>query len=144
MESISDIPNVIIANTAILESADFLSRITSIAGGSSILPPFTGIVVKKAIVYINSHVTRQISRWRLASSVNISEDYLTRIFRKELGLSPWDYINRYRIQIASSLLVNTSRALSDIAESCGFQDQAYFCRVFKKVKGFSPGQMRQR
>ncbi len=144
VESISDIPNVIIANTAILESTDFLSRIASIAGGSSILPPFTGIVVKKAIVYINSHVTRQISRWRLASSVNISEDYLTRIFRKELGLSPWDYINRYRIQIASSLLVNTSRALSDIAESCGFQDQAYFCRVFKKVKGFSPGQMRQR
>ena len=144
VSSISDLPNVIIANTAILESPDFLAHLASIASGGQILPPLTGIIVKKAIVYLNSHATHYIARWQLAESINISEDYLTRVFRKEIGLSPWDYLNRYRIQIASSLLVSTAKPLSEIAEESGFQDQAYFCRVFKKIKGFSPGQMRTR
>ena len=144
VDTIVGIPNVVISNTSMLESKDFLSRISSIAGGSTILPPLTGVIVKKAIVYFNGHATRQISRWQVAEAVNISEDYLTRIFRKELGISPWDYLNRYRIQIASYLLVNTAKTLSEIASESGFQDQAYFCRVFKKIKGFSPGHMRQR
>ena len=141
---ICDMPNVIIANTSILESPDFLSRLASIAGGSAILPPLTGIIVKKAIVYLNTHAAKAISRWQVAASANISEDYLTRVFRKEIGISPWDYLNRYRIQIASALLIGTAKPLSDIAEESGFQDQAYFCRVFKKIKGISPGQLRGR
>ena len=139
---IGDMPNIIIVNTSILESKEFLARLASIASSSTILPPLTGIIVKKAIVYLNEHATRAISRWQLAGAVNISEDYLTRIFRREIGLSPWEYLNRYRIQIASSLLVSTAKPLSAVAEESGFQDQAYFCRVFKKIKGFSPGQMR--
>ena len=144
MSYVETVPNVMVVNTSVLESGEFLSRLVSIADGADMLPPFTGILVKKAIVYINEHATRQISRWQLAGAVNISEDYLTRIFRKELGISPWDYINRYRIQIASHLLVSTGRSLSQIADDAGFQDQAYFCRVFKKIKGFPPGHMRQR
>ena len=108
------------------------------------LPPFTGLIVKRAIAYLNDHATQPISRWQLAEAVSISEDYLARIFRKELGLSPWDYLNRYRIQLSVSLLLGSGRTLSEIARDSGFQDQAYFCRVFKKIKGFSPGHVRQR
>ncbi len=142
-ESISQIPNVIIVNTAMLESNEFLTRLSEIAGGGAMLPPLTGMIVKRAIVYLNSYATKQISRWQLAAAVNISEDYLTRIFRKELGLSPWEYLNRYRIQLACALLMSTASSLSSIASECGFQDQAYFCRVFKKIKGFPPGHMRR-
>ena len=144
IEGISAVPNVMIANTSILESKDFLSRLVSIADGSSLIPPLTGMIVKRAIVYLNVHATQPISRWQLAEAVNISEDYLARVFRKELGLSPWDYLNRYRIQISVSLLIGTGRTLSEIARDSGFQDQAYFCRVFKKIKGFSPGHIRHR
>jgi AraC-like DNA-binding protein len=93
-------------------------------------------------VYLEHHGTGLVSRWKLADSVNVSEDYLTRIFRKELGMSPWEYLNRYRIQLACELLVHTDLSLSAIASRIGFQDQAYFCRVFKKLKGCTPSALR--
>lgn len=143
-EMLSDVPNVLFANTCILESDDFNARVLGIFGGGELLPPLTSALVKKAIVYLNKNASSQISRWQLAAAVNISEDYLTRIFRRETGISPWDYLNRYRIQMASRLLTQTGLSINEIAKETGFQDQAYFCRVFKKVKGFPPGKVRQR
>ena len=75
--------------------------------------------------------------------MNISEDYLARIFRREVGLSPWEYLGIFRIQLASDMLLNTGKTLSEIAEDTGFMDQAYFSRVFRKIKGFSPGVLRR-
>lgn len=144
IESLSSTPNVLIVNTSITEAEGFVSRIVAVFGGEELLPPLTSILVKRAICYLNDNATYSISRWQIAGSVNISEDYLTRIFRKEIGISPWDYLNRYRIQIASRLLLETGSSISEIAALTGFQDQAYFCRVFRKVKGFPPGNIRTR
>ncbi|MBQ7644339.1 MAG: helix-turn-helix transcriptional regulator, partial [Spirochaetales bacterium] len=102
----------------------------------------TGAIVKRAQIYICKHATLPVSRWQIADEVHVSEDYLTRIFKKELGLSPWDYLNRYRIWLAGTLLRNTGMSVNDVAEATGFQDQAYFCRVFKKIRGFSPSRVR--
>ena len=144
VEALSSTPNVLIVNTAITEAEGFVNRIVAVFGGEELLPPLTSILVKRAICYLNDNATYSISRWQIAGSVNISEDYLTRIFRKEIGISPWDYLNRYRIQIASRLLLETGSSISEIASLTGFQDQAYFCRVFRKVKGFPPGNIRTR
>ena len=143
-ESISSIPKVLLANACITESDDFISRFDAILAGAEILPAFTGALVKKALGYFEEHATSQITRWQLAESVNVSEDYLTRIFRKELGISPWDYLNRYRIYLASELLRQEAMSVNEVASRTGFQDQAYFCRVFKKIKGVTPGKMRNR
>lgn len=143
-EELKEVPNVLIVNTSILESEEFISRLISIFGGGELLPPLTSALVKKSIAYLNKNASLQISRWQLAAAVNISEDYLTRIFRKEIGISPWDYLNRYRIQLASKMLTQTGASVNEIARDIGFQDQAYFCRVFKKVKGFPPGHLRVR
>lgn len=138
------LPRVLICNACMAESDGFISRIRELLGGDDILPPLTGALVKKAVVYLCRHATSQISRWQLAEAVNVSEDYLTRIFRKELGLSPWDYLNRYRIHLASEMLRQTAMTINEVASRTGFQDQAYFCRVFKKVKGCPPGKVRGR
>lgn len=143
-EELSSVPGVLLVNTSITEAEGFINRLIAVFGGEELLPPLTSILVKKAIAYLNENATHSISRWQIAGSVNISEDYLTRIFRKEMGISPWDYLNRYRIQIASSLLLETGTSISEIAFLTGFQDQAYFCRVFRKVKGFPPGNIRNR
>lgn len=143
-EKLAEIPNVLIVNPSIMESEEFISKVVGIFGGGELLPPLTSVLVKKAIAYLNKNASCQISRWQLAEAVNISEDYLTRIFRKEVGISPWDYLNRYRIQLACKLLTQTGLSINEIAQDTGFQDQAYFCRVFKKVKGFPPGHIRQR
>lgn len=142
VDRIAETPNLLIANTCVLESDEFVSRLIEIFGGNSALPPQTGAIVKKAIGYINDKYAYQLSRWKIADAVNISEDYLTRIFRREMRISPWDYLIRYRIQNACELLIKTGYTVNEIASRSGFQDQAYFCRVFKRIKGFPPGQLR--
>ena len=106
------------------------------------MPPHTGALVKKAILYLNKNVSQQIVRWKLADTVHVSEDYLTRIFHKEIGLSLWEYLNRYRIYLAIKMLLETNDTIYEVAEKSGFQDQAYFCRVFKKIYGIPPGKIR--
>lgn len=132
------IPRVIVSNRYIAQSEEFASRIHSLLSGDDILPADTGALVKKAIFYLNKHAGSQISRWKLADYVHVSEDYLTRIFHKEIGLSPWEYLTRHRIFLASQMLLHTNCTVYEVAEKCGFQDQAYFCRVFKKVTGVPP------
>ena len=142
IDSTSGIPNVIAVNSCMLESEEFAMRVRSILGGSEPLATNTGAIVKRAQLYICSHATLPLSRWQIADEVHVSEDYLTRIFKKELGLSPWDYLNRYRVWLAGTLLRNTGMSVNDVAEATGFQDQAYFCRVFKKIRGYSPSRLR--
>ena len=141
-EKLSLIPRLLLANNCVADSSEFFFRLVSLLSGDELLSPLTGTLVKRAVVYIAVHGTEQISRWQLAEAVNVSEDYLTRIFRKELGLSPWDYLNRHRIHLATALLRQTGLTINEVASQTGFQDQAYFCRVFKKIKGSSPGKIR--
>lgn len=142
--SLAVIPRVVLANRALAADPEFSERVRSILSGDEILPPHTGALVKKAIQYLNVHATREIARWKLADTVNVSEDYLTRIFRKETGVSMWEYLARYRVFLATELLLHTDGTVYEIALETGFQDQAYFCRVFKKITGMSPGKMRNR
>ena len=138
------IPRVILSNRCIAQSEEFAVRARAVIAGDEILPPDTGALVKKAVCYLNVNAGSQISRWKLADSVHVSEDYLTRIFHKETGLSPWEYLNRYRVFLASQMLLHTNSTVYDVAEKCGFQDQAYFCRVFKKIHGVPPGKFRSK
>lgn len=114
---------------------DFLEQPTKLA-------PQTGLLVKKALLYFDRHFTQTLSRWQLADHVHVSEDYLTRIFHKEMGLSPWDYLIRLRIARGSQLLRSTSLSVQEVAQRVGIDDQAYFCRVFRRLKGLTPSRYR--
>ncbi len=138
------IPRVILCNRGVASSPEFAAHVKKILSGEEMLPPHTGALVKKTILYFNIHATSQIVRWKLADSVNVSEDYLTRIFHRETGFSLWEYLNRYRIFLATELLLHTNDTINEIALKTGFQDQAYFCRVFKKIHGVPPGRIRSR
>ena len=135
-------PRTVLCNRTVAESDLFNARIHAILDGDEILPPHTGAIVKRAILYLNKHSSQQIVRWKMADTVHVSEDYLTRIFHKEMGLSLWEYLNRYRIYLATKMLLETNDTIYEIAENTGFQDQAYFCRVFKKIYGIPPGKIR--
>lgn len=137
-------PRIILCNRGAAESEQFNDRIKGILDGDEILPPHTGALVKKAILYLNKNASQQVVRWKLADTVHVSEDYLTRIFHKEIGLSLWEYLNRYRVYIATKMLLETNDTIYEIAENSGFQDQAYFCRVFKKIYGVPPGKIRSK
>jgi signal transduction histidine kinase/DNA-binding LacI/PurR family transcriptional regulator/AraC-like DNA-binding protein len=110
--------------------------------GTDSLPAHTSALVKQAIAYLHQNYTRPISRWEIAESVSVSEDYLSRVFNRELNISPWDYLNRYRILQSKRLLTNTTETIGSVARQVGFKDQAYFSRVFHKVTGVSPQEFR--
>jgi DNA-binding LacI/PurR family transcriptional regulator/AraC-like DNA-binding protein len=142
--NLSQFSRIILCNRAVAASQEFSVRVKAIITGDEILPPHTGSLVKKAILYFNQSAESHISRWKLADAVNVSEDYLTRIFHREMGFPLWEYLNRYRVCLATELLIHTNDTIYEIAMKTGFQDQAYFCRVFKKICGIPPGQLRKK
>ena len=95
-------------------------------------------LVRQAMGYLHEHYAEPISRWDLAQSVNISEDYLTYCFRLELGTTPMQYLQRYRVNQAKLLLKNSQKSITEIALEVGFTDSGYFSRVFHRQTGMSP------
>lgn len=72
---------------------------------------------------------------------DLSKDYVRRQFIKEKGISPLQFLNNTRINAAQKLLISrniNNLKIYEIAERCGFTDQLYFSRVFKKIVGVSP------
>jgi signal transduction histidine kinase/ABC-type sugar transport system substrate-binding protein/AraC-like DNA-binding protein len=108
------------------------------------LPQYTSMLVKHAVAYIHQNYACALSRQEIADAVGVHKDYLTRIFHRELGLSPWEYLNRYRIKRAKELLRSTHASITAIATQVGFDDPAYFSRVFHKEVGRSPREYRER
>ena len=112
--------------------------------GAETIPQPTSQLVKMALAYIQQHYARTLSRAEIAATVGVSEDYLSRIFAKETGVSPWEYLNRYRVQQAKRVLRETQKNVTWIAAQVGFEDPAYFSRVFQRIVGCSPREYRTR
>lgn len=119
-----------------------LSAAARLAEGKAWLPAPTGAIITKAIVFLNHTFREQVSRWKLSDHVAASEDYLSRIFHQQIGIPLWEYLSRLRIGYAIGLLRRSPESVAEVAARAGFQDQAYFCRVFKRITGTTPGAVR--
>jgi AraC-like DNA-binding protein len=100
-------------------------------------------LARQAMAYIHERYTDPISRADLAQHVALSDDYLTFCFRKEFGVTPIAYLNRYRVNQAKHLLSNTHKSITEIALEVGFSDSGYFSRIFRREVGVSPTAYRQ-
>jgi signal transduction histidine kinase/DNA-binding LacI/PurR family transcriptional regulator/AraC-like DNA-binding protein len=129
---------VIFQSKGILTKAETIAVLHRALFGTDTLPQQTSALVKRTVAFLHQNYTRPLSRWEMAKAIGISEDYLSRVFNRELGLSPWDYLNRYRVLQAKTLLRHTSNSIRTIAHKVGFRDQSYFSRVFHKFAGLSP------
>jgi signal transduction histidine kinase/DNA-binding LacI/PurR family transcriptional regulator/AraC-like DNA-binding protein/CheY-like chemotaxis protein len=135
--------HVTLQTKGIWSDSETISALNRAIFGMDTLPAHTSGLVKQAIAYLHQNYTRPISRWEIAEAVGVSEDYLSRVFHRELNISPWDYLNRYRVLQSKHLLCHTTDAVGVIAHQVGFKDQAYFSRVFHKVTGMSPQAFRE-
>ena len=100
--------------------------------------PETSAIVKQTVAYIQKHYEEKITRSDIAQAVSVSENYLTQLFHEELGIAIWEYLNRYRVARSKDLLIQTSLTIAQIATRVGFEDPAYFSRVFRRHTGQSP------
>ncbi len=126
----------------ILSESEMVEAFNRALFGTDSLPPQTSTLARRAVAYLQQNYANPLSRWEIAEAIGVSEDYLTRVFNKELGLSPWDYLNRYRIHQAKKLLQNSSESIRSIARKVGYKDQSYFSRVFHKITGAAPNAYR--
>jgi AraC-like DNA-binding protein len=99
-------------------------------------------VLKKADRYIRENFMRKISLQEIAKASGLSPPYFSTVFKEEMGENLSSYLNRLRVEKAGHLLLETSHTLSEIAGSCGFEDQSWFSKIFKSFTGISPGKYR--
>jgi signal transduction histidine kinase/AraC-like DNA-binding protein/ABC-type sugar transport system substrate-binding protein len=107
------------------------------------LPLATSLAVKRAVLHLQQNFTENLSRQDLADAAGVSKNYLSNIFSQEMGLSPWDYLTRYRIKKAKDLLLTSHESIAGIACEVGFEDVSYFNRVFRKTTGCTPSAFRE-
>lgn len=101
-------------------------------------------VVFKAMEYIRQNYDRKISLDDIAQHVFLSRSYLSSLFREEVGQTLFSYINQVRVEKSKLFLMDPSVSLAEAAALCGFEDQSYFTKVFRKHTGLSPKQYRDR
>ncbi len=135
-----DYSNVIYQRKDMLSLEETIDLFKKVFGETEPLPQPTSLLVKQALAYLQQNYHQPISRQEIADAVNANPTYLSRIFSQEVGISLWDFLARLRIQKAKEMLHNysTSKTITDIAMHVGYNDPAYFCKVFKQQTGLSP------
>ena len=99
-------------------------------------------IVRQALMFINLNISSNITVKQVANEIGLSPDYLTRLFKKELGINIITYINRKRIYTSLNLLKTTDLSIEDIGDLIGLNNTSYFYTLFKKEIGVSPKQYR--
>jgi two-component system, response regulator YesN len=95
-------------------------------------------LIQQAIGYIKENHQKSISLNEIAQYCYLSRHHFSHLFKKEVGISMIDYLNRMRIDKSLSYLEMTDLPISEIATRTGFRDANYFSRMFKKYMQFSP------
>lgn len=96
-------------------------------------------VVEPALRRIRDGYAERCTIEELAELCNVSKYHFCRVFKEITGMTAVRYLNEYRLKIAETLLDNTDKSVAEIAISCGFEDESYFCRCYKRQFGTSPG-----
>lgn len=99
-------------------------------------------MVKEAADYIAKHYSEDITLTEVAENIHLNPSYLSSLFKQVTGSSFKEYLNKVRVEEAKSLLEHTDYSILEIAVACGYSDQSYFTKVFKKTTGITPKQYR--
>ncbi|MCR5545400.1 MAG: AraC family transcriptional regulator [Lachnospiraceae bacterium] len=99
--------------------------------------------INRALNHIQTNFMHPITLSNTADLLHMSPNYLSKEFKKQTGQSFMDYLTNYRINSAKRMLEKTDYPISDIAEMCGFIDNNYFSRTFKKHVGTPPREYRK-
>ena len=99
--------------------------------------------IKKVLRHIRMHINESIKIEELASLSCLSKGHFIRLFKKELSITPTQYINQKKIERAQLQLITTDLSIKDIAYSLSYDDVSYFNRLFKQYTGVTPQKYRK-
>ena len=97
-------------------------------------------LVQKALRIIDLGYQGELSLEEIAGGLNVTPEYLSTLFIRELGIKFTTYCTQRRIECAKHLLADPNRKIYEVAAESGYGDVKYFCKVFKKYTGLSPGE----
>ena len=101
-------------------------------------------LLKNCILFMEEHYRERLYIHDLSSLCQLNEQYFTRFFGNHVGIPPLEYLNRYRVKMATELMVNTEDKIIDIAKNTVFHNQGNFIKTFKTIMGETPNQYRKR
>lgn len=93
--------------------------------------------------FISSHYYQKLTLDDISRQVHLTPGYISSLFREETGETIVTFINRTRVEQSKKMLLSGNSTLMEIAYSCGFEDQNYYARVFKRITGVSPSIFRK-
>lgn len=98
--------------------------------------------MRKACRYLDEHYKDRILAENLAERFSFSKFHFSRVFNKEIGISPHQYLINRRLLTAKQLLASTNLTMEVIAMECGFTSTSHFIRAFKSAMNITPKQFR--
>jgi transcriptional regulator GlxA family with amidase domain len=93
--------------------------------------------------YVAQHIGDKVTLADMAAAARLSRMHFAALFVRATGLRPHEYLLRQRVAVARELLLSTERPIVQVALSVGFQTQAHFTTVFKRVTGSTPARWRE-
>ena len=93
--------------------------------------------------YLQEHLAEEISLSVLAEEFHLNPQYISQLFKSEIGVNFLAYLTNIRMEKAKKLLLTTSLSIAEVAEQSGYGDYRVFTKVFKKSEGVTPSQYRR-
>lgn len=133
------------AKTDLSSRADAMERLIGLMleGAQKRIDATIKSITHVVIDYINEHISQDIGITDLSRVTGYSTGYLSRVFRQEEGVSIHEYMTTMRMNLARELLINTNMRVYEIAAHCGYDNAAYFIKVFKGNTGCTPQEFKQ-
>lgn len=93
--------------------------------------------------YLQEHLAEDVSLSVLAEEFHLSAQYISQLFKSEIGVNFLAYLTNIRMEQAKKLLLSSSASIAEVAEQSGYADYRVFTKVFKKNEGITPSQYRR-
>lgn len=106
-------------------------------------------VVKKERVitgitkYMQEHLSEEVSLHILSEEFHLNSQYISQLFKNEIGVNFLTYLTNIRMEHAKKLLLSSSLSIAEVSEQSGYGDYRVFTKVFKKSEGITPSQYRR-
>lgn len=101
-------------------------------------------LVRVCTEYVETNVLNRIRVKDIADEIGYTENYISSVFKAEMGMSLLEYVNSRKIAMAKQIMDNNTIPISELSDRLAFSNPSYFSAVFKKVTGMTPSEYQKK